>query len=358
MIHPLLEKLFATAVKNGGSDIHIKPNSSPRIRINGKLAKVSEVSPLPSTEVREMVFSTMNDLQREEFEKVQELDYACAIEGVGRFRMNAYCSLGAVGLVARVVNSEPIPLEKLGVPDAVTTLANESNGMILVTGATGSGKSTTLAGMIDFINKTKRVNIITIEDPVEYLYRDEMGLVVQRELYTDTTSMQSALRAALREDPDVILIGEMRDAETVETAMHAAETGHLVLSTLHTTTAPGTINRIVDFFPGEQHEQVRNSLRGILRGVICQRLVPSVDNGRAAVLEIMLNQGRIPEAITTPGKYDIHKVMTESRAMGMQTFEDHLMELVRNRVITPDVALRSTNKTHALRLRLSAEKLG
>lgn len=357
MAHEILDKLFTLAGQRGGSDIHIKPNDIPRIRIKGNLIPVNSPE-LSGAQTAEMVYSTLNEVQRKELDTTREIDYAYTIPEVGRFRMNAYYSLGEIGLVARVVNSEPIPLNDLGMPETVKDLANNKNGLIIVAGATGSGKSTTLAGIIDHINKTKPVNIVTIEDPIEYMHKSAKGLVVQRELYTDTFSMRSALKAVLREDPDVILIGEMRDQETVETAMSAAETGHLVLSTLHTTTAPGTINRIIDFFPADEHSQVRSMLSSVLRGVVCQRLVPTVDSGRHAALEIMINKGRIPEAIAVPGKYDAYKVISESHSLGMQTFEDHLLELTRNKVISPDIALRNSTKSHAMRMQLNAQKLG
>lgn len=353
---PLLSGMLELAVEKGGSDIHVKAGSLPRIRINGLLRPIRKTA-VSVQEAEAIVFATMNAQQKEDFERDKELDYAIAVEGLGRFRINAYFSRGQVGLVARIVNSEPIPLENLGMPDAVAALAGELNGLIIVAGATGSGKTTTLAGMLDLINRTKPVNIVTIEDPIEFIYVEQRASIIQRELYSDTNSFSNALRASLRQDPDVILIGEMRDKETVETALHAAETGHLVLSTLHTNSAGETIDRLVDFFAPTEQAQIRGILSSTLRGVICQRLVETKVGGRQAAVEILVNRGRVPEAIANPSKYDLYKLITEGRALGMQTFEDHLVDLVSEGKIDKAIALSKTTKRHSLELKLSSRRI-
>lgn len=350
-IEPRFQKLLALVAQNGGSDLHFKPNVVPRIRYKGSLRPVNGWVPT-AQEVHRMVLSSMPPQAKRQFADTWESDYAIVLPGIGRFRANAYKTRGETAFVGRILANEPLPLAALGVPEKINDISLAPNGLILVTGATGSGKSTTLAGMVDLINKEKPYHILTIEDPIEILHHDQKSTISQRELYTDTKSFPTALRAALREDPDVILVGELRDAETAKVALHAAETGHLVMSTLHTNSAADTINRLIKMFPAEEQEQTRITLAEVLRGVICQRLVLTEHKKRIPVVEIMSNEGRIAEGILDPDKYDLYEIIEKDNAYGMQTFEQHLLELVRDRIITPDVALRSTNHAHDLRVKL------
>lgn len=347
----VLAEIFALAVKEGGSDIHIKPNNRVKIRLHGSLVSVN--GPIINAESSErMVLSTMTDTQKESFVRNRELDYALVLPNLGRFRVNAYYARGDIGLVARLVKTDPIPLSKLGVPDTVKTLSGEANGLILITGATGSGKTTTLAGIIDDINRNRAVNVITIEDPIEFLFEDNKASIIQRELYADTLSFASALRSALRQDPDVILVGELRDKETVETALRAAETGHLVLSTMHTNSASETIDRLLDFFSASEKVQIRGMLSTTLRGVVCQRLVKAIDGGRQNVVEIMVNKGRIPDAISGVRDSDYIEIIEAAHDKGMQSFEDHLERLVDQGRITPATALKNSTRKKNLEMRL------
>jgi len=280
-----------------GSDLHCKVGSPPRVRIDGKLRRL-QVPALTAVDTEAMVSEVLRDDLREEFARTNEADFAYSVPGVGRFRVNAFRARGAAGLVFRRVAVGAIPLGELGLPPAVSTLALEPRGLVLVTGPTGSGKSTTLAGMVDLVNSQREVNIVTIEDPIEILHEDKLSMVNQREVRVDTEDFHAALRSAMRQDPDVILVGEMRDHQTVTAALAAAQTGHLVLSTLHTTDAQETVSRIIDFFPPYEQKQIRLSLAGALRGIVCQRLVPRADGtGRCVAIEICVNTGRIADAI-------------------------------------------------------------
>ena len=346
-----LTEIFSLAVKEGGSDIHIKPNNKVKIRLHGSLVPVN--GPVITAENSEkMVLSTMTDTQQESFIRNRELDYALVMPNLGRFRVNAYYARGNVGLVARLVKTDPIPLSNLGVPDAVRDLSAETNGLVLITGATGSGKTTTLAGIIDYINKTRSVNVVTIEDPIEFLFEDDKASIIQRELYADTLSFASALRSSLRQDPDVILVGELRDKETVETALRAAETGHLVLSTMHTNSAGETLDRLLDFFSASEKSQIRGMLSTALRGVVCQRLVKAINGGRQNVVEVMINTGRIPDAIAGVRDSDYTEIIESAHDKGMQSFEDHLERLVGQGRITPATALRNSTRKKNLEMRL------
>jgi twitching motility protein PilT len=290
----------------------------------------------------------------EHFARANEVDFACSMPGVGRFRVNAFRSRGSVGIVFRRVSLGAIPLEDLGLPPAVGQLALEPRGLVLVTGPTGSGKTTTLAGMIDRINARREVHVVTIEDPIEVIHEDKLAMINQREVGLDTADFSSALRAAMRQDPDVILVGEMRDEETVRAALAAAETGHFVMSTLHTTDAQETINRIVDFFPPHEQMQVRVSLAGALRGIVAQRLVGRADGlGRCSVVEVCVATGRIAEAILDPDKTNqITELVSQGGYYGMQTFDQHLVALVRDGVVTVDAAAAVASKPHDLAVEL------
>lgn len=355
-----IEKFLRYAVNNNASDLHIKPGSPPKVRVLGKLLPMtvsvkgeSRTLPISGDACKTYILDTMDDKTRKTFEETREADYAIEVEGLGRFRVNASYTMNNPALVARVISPEPKSIKELGLPNVLTDLTKSKNGIILVTGATGSGKSATLSAMIDNINNNEYVNIITIEDPVETMHKDKKASVSQREIGKDTQDFATAMRAAMRQDPDIILVGEMRDAETVKTALHAAETGHLVLSTLHTTSASDTINRIIDFFPPHEHKQIRMSLAESLRAIISQRLIRTIDGkGRVPALELLINEGQIPEAIQKGDSSEIYKILHQDRNRGMQTFEDHLIQLVRANIISPAEAIENTKNKQNLKVEL------
>lgn len=349
---PFLHALAGT----GGSDLHCKVGSAPRIRVDGRLRKL-QAPELRPVDTENMLDEVLPDDLLETFRETKEADFAYSLSGVGRFRVNAYQARGTFGLVFRRVAVGARALPDLGVPEVVGELALEPRGLVLVTGPTGSGKSTTLASMVDLINSYREVNIITIEDPIEILHADKKAIVSQREVRQDTTDFASALRAAMRQDPDVILVGEMRDIETVRAALSAAETGHLVLSTLHTIDAAETINRIVDFFPPHEQKQVRIALSQVLRGIVSQRLVRMADgSGRRAVVEVMVNTGRTAEAIVEPMENPpLRDLIKEGDFYKMQTFDQHLLTLVRDQVVTYEEALSVASNPHDLTVELRAE---
>jgi twitching motility protein PilT len=348
-----LNRLLQILAEHDGSDLHLKVGSPPRIRVNGDLRKLDE-PPLRPTDTSAIAEAIMHPDTAIKFHAEHEADFAYGVSGLGRFRVNAFRQRGSVGLVFRRVRHNPQTFEELGLPDVVRQLAEEVRGLILVTGPTGSGKTTTLAAMIDHINKSRECHIITIEDPIEVLHRDELAAINQREVGFDTLSFLNALRAALREDPDVILVGEMRDYETVSTAMTAAETGHLVLSTLHTINATETINRIIDFYPMSQQQQARISLAGALKGTICQRLVPKADGtGRVPALEVMVVNGRIQQCIIDKEKtHEIQQIIQEGEFYGMLTFDQSLADLYEDGVIDLRSAMMAASNPHDLRVML------
>jgi len=333
---PLLHALVAS----GGSDLHCKAGSAPRLRVDGRLRRL-QVSDLAPRDTLAMVAEVLPETLTEEFARTHEADFAYSLPGVGRFRVNAYQARGAAGLVFRRVAVGAQTLVELGVPEVVGELALEPRGLVLVTGPTGSGKTTTLASLVDLINTYKEVNIVTIEDPIEILHADKKAIVSQREVRYDTADFTVALRAAMRQDPDVILVGEMRDTETVRAALSAAETGHLVMSTLHTIDAQETVNRIVDFFPPHEQQQIRGALAQALRGIVSQRLVRKKDgSGRAAVVEVMVNTGRTAEAIVDPLNCEpLNDLIADGEYYKMQTFDQHLFALIRDGVVSYDDAL-------------------
>ncbi|MDP8975628.1 MAG: PilT/PilU family type 4a pilus ATPase [Actinomycetota bacterium] len=359
MSHELLDRLLRAMGGIDASDLHIKVGSAPRVRINGALSTLQGEERLEDQDTEEMAAAIMRPVVAEQFATRNEADFAYAIPGVGRFRANVFRQRGSVAMVFRRVRTSAASFEELGLPEAVKRLANEARGLILVTGPTGSGKTTTLAAMIDHINRSREVHIVTIEDPIEVLHRDEKAEVSQREIGFDTQDFSSAMRAAMRQDPDVILVGEMRDSETVEAALRAAETGHLVFSTLHTIDATETINRIVDFFPPYQQNQVRVALAGALRGTICQRLVPkSNGGGRVAALEVMVVNGRLQQCIIDPHKTsDIHEIVADGEYYGMQTFDQALARLYAQGDIELRDAMMTASNPHDLKVMLQRKGL-
>jgi twitching motility protein PilT len=340
-------------VELSGSDLHCKVGSPPRIRIDGRLRRL-QAPVLRPADTEAMVEEVLRDDLREEFAATNEADFAYSLSGVGRFRANAFRSRGSAGLVFRRVSVGALTLDDIGVPPVVGQLAMEPRGLVLVTGPTGSGKTTTLAGMVDHINSSKEVHVVTIEDPIEVLHQDKLGMINQREVRLDTADFAAALRAAMRQDPDVILVGEMRDAETVKAALAAAETGHFVLSTLHTTDAQETVARIIDFFPPHEQKQVRLSLAGSLRGIICQRLVPREDGqGRCLAMEVCVSTGRVADAIADPDKTStIGQLISEGGFYGMQTFDQHLVILIRDGVVSVEDAMNASSSPHDLAVEL------
>jgi len=350
-----VEPFLKALVEIGGSDLHCKTGSPPRVRIDGRLRKL-QAPTLTSIDTEHMVSEVLRERPDlwQEFVTTNEADFAYSMSGVGRFRVNAFRARGAAGLVFRRVSVGAIGLDDLGLPQVVSALAMEPRGLVLVTGPTGSGKTTTLAGMIDHINQNREVHVVTIEDPIEVLHFDKLSMINQREVKLDTKDFATALRSAMRQDPDVILVGEMRDSETVKAALAAAETGHFVLSTLHTTDAGETVNRIIDFFPPHEQKQIRMTLAESLRGILCQRLVPRSDGyGRCVTMEVLVNTGRIADAIADPDKTGtILQLISEGSYYGMQTFDQHLVSLIRDGVITLEAAMLASSSPHDLTVEL------
>jgi twitching motility protein PilT len=353
-----LDRLLQILCDLDGSDLHIKGGSLHSVRIDGHLRTLDNEPPISDGDTLKMTEAIMPPNIRDIFWDKHEADFAYSLNGVGRFRMNAFYQRGSVALAIRRVRTSTSSIEELGLPDVVRRLAEEQRGLVVVTGPTGSGKTTTLAAMINHINETRACHIVTVEDPIECLHSDKTARIDQREVGFDTDTFTSAMRVVLRQDPDVILVGEMRDSETVFTALTAAETGHLVFSTLHTTTAPETINRIVDFFPPHQHHQIRLSLAGALRGTIGQRLVPRADgNGRVPALEVMVVNGRIQQAIADPLLTgEINQIIADGEYYGMQTFDQALGQLVMKGELDLHQALNAASNPHDLKVML--ERMG
>src|SRR2546425_4404579 len=333
-IVPEFNSWLEELVKGEGSDLHVKVGSPPMIRLPHGLIRL-ERDPLGPIETQAIADGIVPQDRKATFAERGDVDFAYSVPNVGRFRVNVFRQRGSVSMVLRKLRFGGPSFEEIGLPDAVRQIADEERGLILVTGPTGSGKTTTVAAMIAYINETTPVHIVTIEDPIEVLHRDDVASIDQREIGNDTEDFLAALRAALRQDPDVILIGEMRDTETVRAALQAAETGHLVLSTLHTTDATETANRVIDFFPPYQQKQIRYVLAGALRGIICQRLVPTVDGGRTPALEILVNNGRIAERIVDPDRTsEIKDVIAEGVFYGMCTFDQFMLTLLQEGRVT------------------------
>jgi twitching motility protein PilT len=353
-----LDRILVLLAELDGSDLHIKAGAPPRLRVAGSLRTLDDEPSFTDRETRELAESIMEPRILEVFNDRHEVDFAYSLPGTGRFRVNAYYQRSSVALAMRRVRSGATTVNELGLPDVVNRMAEEMRGLVLVTGPTGSGKTTTLAAMVDHINRLRSCHIVTIEDPVEYLHTDDLAAIDQREVGFDTDSFASAMRVVLRQDPDVILVGEMRDMETVSAALTAAETGHLVFSTLHTINATETINRIVDFFPTHQQTQVRVSLAGSLKGIICQRLIPTADGkSRVPVLELLVVNGRIQQAIIDPLiTGDIEGIVADGEYYGMTTFDQSLVTLVANGTI--DLAEAMTTATNAHDLKVMLERQG
>ncbi len=349
-----LEGLLAS----GGSDLHLKAGNKPLVRIEGKLGWLDEDAPvLDPHHTEEVLHDLLPEARVAEFENKHEIDFAYAVPGMARFRVNAYKQRGAVSLVLRVVPQWVRSIPELGLPDVVRRLAEEERGIVLVTGTTGSGKSTTLAAMINQINEVACKHIVSVEDPIEYLHTDRKCSIDQREVGTDTDSFGTALRRVLRQDPDVILIGEMRDEETVRTALSAAETGHLVLSTLHTLDAVETVNRIVEFFLPHERQQVRATLAGCLKGIVSQRLVPAAEgDGRVPICEVLTTTGRVHDMVVDPEETGrLADVIAEGEYYGMQTFDQALYQALKAGSVAMEDALKAATQPHDLKLLVAAE---
>src|SRR3954466_4274028 len=345
-----LPELLKKTVEIEGSDLHITINTPPQVRVHGHLQRL-QLPDMQPAETKQLVYSVLTDAQKKRFEESLELDFSFGIRGVARFRCNVFNQRGAVGAVYRLIPEKIRSFGELGLPAVLATLAERPRGLVLITGPTGSGKSTTLAAMIDKINSERHDHILTIEDPIEYIHPHKNCLVNQREVHSDTNSFSNALRAALREDPDVVLIGEMRDLETVEAALKIAETGHLTFGTLHTNSAAQTINRIIDIFPANQQAQIRTQLSLVLEGIVCQALLPRADGkGRVCSLEIMVPTPAIRNLIRDDKIHQIYGAMqTGQEKLGMQTANQSLASLFMKRQITQDIALNaSSNKEELL----------
>jgi twitching motility protein PilT len=345
-----LDQLLRHACERGASDVHIKVGSPPFVRIDGHLER-TEVASVSPVETERIAFAIMPKQRAEEFIVSSEADFAYSVSGLGRFRVNVMRQRGSVGLVFRRVQSNIPSFEDLGLPPVTRKLSENQRGLVLVTGPTGSGKTTTLGAMIDYINETQYKHIVTIEDPIEILHSDKCSIVNQREVGTDTADFHAALKRVLRQDPDVILVGEMRDTETVKTALTAAETGHLVFSTLHTISATDSINRIIDFFPPHEQRQVRMSLAASLRGIVSQRLVERRGGGRLPAVEILVATGRVFDKIVNPDEtHEIETIIAEGEYYGMQTFDQSLLGLYRNGLVELREVMTASTSPHDLRL--------
>ncbi len=351
-----LNDILKVGLQEKASDVHIKAGLPPIFRVSGSLIPYKNAPRLTPDMINKMAFGIMNNAQKEKFKVSNECDLAYGVPGLGRFRVNVFQQRGTVGMVLRSIPFNIQSIDQCNLPKVVEKISSNERGLVLVTGTTGSGKSTTLASMIDFINSHRTCHIVTIEDPIEFLHRDKKSIVNQREVGFDTVGFAPALRSALRQDPDVILVGEMRDHETIETALTAAETGHLVFSTLHTLDASETITRIVTSFPPYQQNQVRLQLAAILKGVISQRLVPTKDGkGRVPAVEVMVASARIRDCVADKEKFkELHDAINKGyQSYGMQSFDQSLMTLLKKGLITYEEALRQCSNPDDFALRVS-----
>src|SRR5690554_3971076 len=353
--------LLKTMVARGASDIHLQAGAPPHMRVDGELQPYEGVPPLTPEQTEQIVLAMMSETQRELFRHRHEIDFAFNIPNIARFRCNVLRQRGSVGIVMRVIRDAIPSFEALGLPNAVVTeLASQPRGLVLVTGPTGSGKTTTLAAMVDFVNRRFAKNIITVEDPIEILHRNQKSLVVQREIGLDTSDFVGALKYAMRQDPDVIMVGEMRDKETVEAALSAAQTGHLVFSTLHTLDAIRTVNRIIDFFPPHERDQIRILLADSLLGILSQRLLPRADGpGRALAVEVLVNTPLIRDYIKDEEKTPLIKeALMQDNLRGMQTFDQHLVVLYLEGRMTLEDATFMATSPHEFRLMVTQQQGG
>src|SRR3954462_12108190 len=345
-----LNEILQVALRGGASDIHLKDGLPPMFRVDGSLVPLKDARRLPPEEIARMAYGIMNDYQKEKFKAQNELDLAYGVPGLGRFRVNCFQQRGTIGVVLRVIPFKINTIEQLLLPKILEKIAGEQRGLILVTGTTGSCKSTTLASMVDHINTNETCHIMTIEDPIEFLIRDKRSIVNQREVGVDTLSFGQALRSALRQDPDVILVGEMRDLETIQTALTAAETGHLVFATLHTQDTPQTIDRIIDVFPPHQQHQVRVQLSVALQGIVTQTLLPTADgSGRVVAAEVLVPTPAVRNLIREGKTHQIYSVLQTSASAGMQTMDSSLASLVRAGKITRQLAEQRSTSPEELR---------
>ena len=333
-----IDEMLKAANERGASDLHITVGVPPKIRIDGELTDIDDERIMPA-DAENLIMPIIPDHARKQLVEMGESDFSYAVAGVGRYRVNAFRQRGSYACVIRIVGTRIPSPQELGLPESVVALTELKRGLVIVTGPTGSGKSTTLASLVDVINSTQNVNVITLEDPIEYLHRHNKAIVNQREIGVDSFSYTSALRAALREDPDVIMVGEMRDLDTISTAITAAETGHLVLSTLHTTGAANTIDRIIDVFPPHQQQQIRIQLAGVLESVISQQLLPKVFGGRVAAVEVMHTNTAIKNLIRESKTHQIDNIIQTNRKLGMMMMDDAIMELYMRGEISKETAL-------------------
>ena len=332
-----ITELLAFSVQNNASDLHLSTGTPPSIRVDGDVRKLN-IPAFDAKDVNALVYDIMNDRQRKEYEENMEVDFSFEVPNLARFRVNAFNQNRGPAAVFRTIPSKILSLDDLGCPDIFRDIADNPRGLVLVTGPTGSGKSTTLAAMVDYINNHKHDHILTIEDPIEFVHDNKLCLINQREVHRDTLSFNAALRSALREDPDVILVGEMRDPETIRLALTAAETGHLVLATLHTTSAAKTINRIIDVFPAGEKDMVRSMLSDSLQAVLSQALLRSIEGGRIAALEVMLCTPAIRNLIREDKVAQMYSTIQTGHEKGMQTLDQHLKQLVEQRLVSREVA--------------------
>ena len=351
-----MNELIAAATVAGASDLHIKAGRPAMVRIEGEISPIGDVA-FTDEQVEALLWSILPDRLNLEFKEHHEADFAFGTDEGERIRVNAFRQQGRVSIAVRILRRATMDFESLGLPSVIGSVIEERNGLILVTGPTGTGKSTTLAAMIDAINTSRSVNIITVEDPVEFLHTDKKAMIHQREVGMDTSGFAEAMRRVLRQDPDVILIGEMRDMETISAALKAAETGHLVLSTLHTIDAAETINRILDVFPGDHQRQVRLMLAGALRAIISQRLIPTVNGKRLPAVEVLINTDRIKERIADPAlTHEIPEVIAEGGYYGMETFDQSILRMVSSGAVSLDKGMRYASNPADLKIR--AQQLG
>src|SRR5438105_190341 len=351
-----MHDLLTIMIERGASDLHITTGTPPQIRLHGKLTPLTQFERLTPQDTQRLADSVLNEGQKQKFEEDNELDLSFGIQGLARFRCNVYRQRGAVAAAIRVIPIKIRSFDELGLPPVVEQLADRPKGLILVTGPTGSGKSTTLAAMIDKINSERTEHILTIEDPIEFVHPHKKCLVNQREIFADTHSFKNALKSILRQDPDVVLVGEMRDLETVGAALTIAETGHLTLATLHTNSCAQTMNRIIDVFPTDQQSQVRAQLSLVLEGVLSQQLIPKIGGGRVMALEIMVSTPAVRNLIREEKIHQIYSAMQSGQKFGMQTMNQALVELISRRLITREEAMnRSTNPEELAQLLLQVE---